>query len=255
VPVVYCKYCDLYLGKGSRNELISKVNSIYTKKHWGAENIWDAKIPVDSNYTDQESLGKKRDWVSQIAYCKEFLKHSTNILEIGAGQGQATYWFEQNGYVVLGIEPDSENVKLINSKLKKSECIVGFAEDFTIDKKFDSVWISHVLEHLINPIEFFNKILQNLNLNGFIFIEVPNCANSTILNMSISKVPHTFHFTISSLISLIDKTPFKIINIDCFRSAKKIEGLIQKFSNKFKFYPRIKCSENEGKVIRMILKL
>ena len=255
IPVANCQNCNLYLGEGSKEELISRVNSIYADKHWGAKNIWDAKIPIDSNYTDQESLGKKRNWISQTAYCKEFLQNTHKILEIGAGQGQATYWFEQANYVVLGIEPDSENVKLINSKLKKSECIVGFAEDFSVQQKFDAIWTSHVLEHLIDPIELFNKILKNLNPNGFVFIEVPNCANSTILNMSIAKVPHTFHFTTKSLISLINKTNFKIIKMDCFRPAKRIEGLLQKFLKIFPYYPRIKCLENEGKVIRIVLKL
>lgn len=255
IPVNYCNNCNLYMAEGSKEELISKVNSIYSEKHWGAENIWDAKIPVDSNYTDDESLGKKRDWISQTAFCKEFLQNTHKILEIGAGQGQATYWFERANYVVLGIEPDAENVKLINSKLKKSKCIVDFAEDFSISQKFDSIWVSHVMEHLIDPVEFLNKIQSNLNPNGFVFIEIPNCANSTILNMSITKVPHTFHFTTKSLISLIDKTNFKIIKIDCFRPAKRIEGLLQKFLKIFPYYPRIKCSENDGKVIRMILKL
>ena len=255
LPVNYCKNCSLYMAKGSKEELISKVNSVYTSKHWGAENMWDAKIPINTNYTDPDSLGKKRNWISQTSYCKEFFQNTRKILEIGAGQGQATYWFEQENFVVLGIEPDSENVELINSKLRTSKCIVGFAEDYDITEKFDSIWVSHVMEHLVDPIKFLNKIQKNLTPNGFVFIEIPNCANPNILNMSIKKVPHTFHFTTKSLISLINKTNFKIIKIDCFRPAKKIEGLLQKLFKIFPYYPRIKCSENNGNVIRMILKL
>lgn len=255
LPVDHCKNCDLYLCVGSKEQLTSQVNSVYTKRHWGSKNIWDAKIPIESNYTDKDSIGKKRNWISQISYCGNFLKNTHKILEIGSGQGQATYWFEQLGHVVLGLEPDAQNVTLINSKLKNSKCVVGFAEDFSIDEKFDSIWISHVLEHLIDPIGFLNKIQHNLNENGFVFIEVPNCTNPLILNMSINKVPHTFHFTPKSLMSLINKTNFKIIHMDCFRPAKKIEGLLQKFFHTYPHYPRIRCSEKDGKVIRVILTL
>ena len=236
LPVGNCKNCDLYLCTAcSKEKLVLHVNSVYENKHWGSENIWDAKIPTESNYTDQESVGKKRNWISQTSYCRKFLKNTKKILEIGAGQGQATYWFEQSGYVVLGLEPDAHNVNLINSKLKNSKCVVGFAEDFTIDEKFDSIWVSHVLEHLIDPITFLHKIQNNLNDDGFVFIEIPNCSNPEILNISINKVPHTFHFTTKSLISLIKKQILKLFILIVLDQLRRLKVYYKNFLNYIHF--------------------
>ena len=49
---------------------------------------------------------------------------SAQIFEIGSGQGQASWWFEQEDFIVTGIEPDSKNVELINLKLNVSNNII-----------------------------------------------------------------------------------------------------------------------------------
>lgn len=258
LPVFHCKKCNLFVTGESKSEILEKTQSIYQDKHWGENNLWDAKTAINSNYTDVDSQGKKRHWVSQLKYCQQYLENKNSILEIGAGQGQATFWFDKKGFTVTGIEPDENNVKLINQKLENSNCIVGSAEDFHIDKKFDIVWMSHVLEHLINPIKFFDKIKQNLDKNGIFFIEVPNCENKSMLNSSIFLVPHTFHFSKIALIKLVENSGFQVIQCDYFRPATRMEGIINKLTKsklkKFQYYPRILTNSKEGRFLRIILK-
>ena len=49
----------------------------------------------EQQYQDlhDESLGRKRSWVSQLKYCEPLL----NITRIGSGAGHASFWFEQKG--------------------------------------------------------------------------------------------------------------------------------------------------------------
>ncbi len=259
LPVFQCKKCNLYVTGEVESEVIKKTKSIYNKEFWGENNLWDAKTLIENNYADIDSQGKKRHWISQFKYCKPFLEKNVSILEIGAGQGQATYWFDKKGFSVTAIEPDENNVKLINQKLNNSHCIIGSAENFDIKEKFDVIWMSHVLEHLTNPMQFFKNIQKNLKPNGIFFIEVPNCENSAMLNSSIHLVPHTFHFSKNSLMNLAKKSGFKVEKCDYFRAATKFEGIVNKFLNsrikKMQYYPRIITTNKKGRFLRLILKL
>ncbi len=254
LPTFRCKKCGLCVTGDSELDITKNTTKIYKEKHWGKGNLWDAEKIIKSNYTDIDSQGKKRTWISQYKYCKPYLKNKKRILEIGSGQGQSSWWFEQEGFNVTGIEPDENNVVFVNQKLKYGKCVVGFAENFEINETFDIIWMSHVLEHIIKPESFLKIIRQNLTQDGVFFIEVPNCENKSTLETSINLVPHTFHFSQEALMNIVKKANYKIIKTDFFRPATKFEGLIQKISKKFPFYPRILTNNKDGIYLRILLK-
>lgn len=177
LPVYLCQNCNLGVTGDSEYVIKNKLH-VYGGEYWDERN---AELSIDSGYSDIDSQGKRRNWVSQYLYCEPYLRSKKSILEIGAGAGQATYWFDQHGFSVTAIEPDPRNVSKINSKLKNSRCISGFVEDLHIEEKFDIIWMSHVLEHLVRPDLFLQKIRNNLKTNGIFFIEVPNCDNRELL--------------------------------------------------------------------------
>lgn len=71
---------------------------------------------------------------------------------------------------------------------------------------FDVIWISHVFEHLVKPLDLLKKLHTNLADNGVIFIEVPDCENKDILNLSIFNHLSSFHFSKDNLIELAKKS-------------------------------------------------
>ena len=252
LPVFQCKKCNFFVTGESIYEIEEKIIPLYKKDFWVKEG--DSKTIIENNYTDIDSQGKIRNHISQYKYCKPYLKNKKKILEIGAGQGQSVYLFDKEGYSVKFIEPDKLNVILINQKLGKDCGIIDTVENFQSNEKFEIIWMSHVLEHLINPIMFFKNIYKNLTNDGILFIEVPNCENPSELDTSIHKVPHTFHFSKSSLIKITEKYNFKVISCDYFRSATKFEGLSNKLK-KSPFYPRILTNNMRGTTLRIILKI
>ena len=254
LPTFRCKKCNLIVTGDNESEIIKKTADVYKKKHWGEGNLWDAENEIKSNYTDEESQGKKRTWISQYKYCEPFMKDKKTILEIGSGQGQASWWFEEKGFQITGIEPDAKNVELINQKLKNGRCILSSGEDFKSKEKFDIIWMSHVLEHLIKPDFFLSRIKDNMEDDGLFFIEVPNCENSSMLQTSIDLVPHTFHFSKIALERLAKKNAYEIIKCDYFRPATKSEGFRQKIIKKYPYYPRIKCKNYDGIFLRILLR-
>ena len=251
LSVNYCSKCNLYINGNSKDEVIKKVSNLYKKEYWNGNN---SEISINSGYTDVNSEGKRRNWISQFAYTKHHITGNT-FLEIGVGAGQSIVWFEEEGFKVKGIEPDGRNVDMINKKLKKGKVIESSVEDFSTDEVFDVVWMSHVLEHLIEPINFLKKIKQNLKKNSILFIEVPNCDHKPTLKSSIERNPHLFHFTKKSLTCIVESLGYQIISCDVFRPATKSEGIKQRiFKNTYQFYPRILTDIHSGRDLRLILK-
>ncbi len=251
LPVKYCAKCNLYINGETKDEIIKKVSDLYKQDYWNGLN---SEISINSEYTDRDSEGKRRNWKSQFAYTQPHMNGNT-ILEIGVGAGQSIIWFEEEGFDVYGIEPDGRNVNMINKKLKRGTVIEASVEDFSSEKVYDVVWMSHVLEHLIEPIDFLKKIKNNLTKNSILFIEVPNCEHQPTLKSSIEGNPHLFHFTKESLSKMVENIGYQIISCDVFRPARKSEGLKHKiFKNTYKFYPRILTDTSSGRDLRIILK-
>ena len=251
LPVNFCKNCNLYINGDAKEQVIEKVSNLYKGEYWNERN---SETSIKSEFTDVDSQGKRRNWVSQFLYTKEHIT-GKNLLEIGVGVGQSILWFEEEGFDVNGIEPDGKNVSMINKKLKKGKVIESSVEDFSTDEVFDVIWMSHVLEHIIEPIHFLKKIKNNLKKDGIFFIEVPNCEYEPMLQSSIQKNPHLFHFTQNALSKLVENVGYKILSCDVFRPATKSEGMRQKiWKNSFPYYPRIMTDVHSGRDLRIILK-
>ena len=257
LPVYFCRNCDLYM-TGDPMITKKKIANLYSKEYWVDRK---AENSIKSNYNDVDSLSKKRSWESQFKYCMPFIDDKKFFLEIGAGGGQSLEWFEEKNFNVTGIEPDPNNVQLINQRLKRGKCMVGYIEDINLKEKFDIVWMSHVLEHLVQPNVFLENAKNILDKNGIFFIEVPNAENKNLLEKTIFSDPHTFHFSRKSLIKLTESIGYDVISSDYFRPAKKIEGLINRLNKKirnkdfYKYYPRIKTNNKNGIDLRIILKV
>jgi len=249
--VNYCKECNLYINGDTKEEVLEKVSNLYKEDYWNQRN---SETSINSEYTDTDSQGKRRNWISQFLYTKEHIAGNT-ILEIGVGAGQSILWFENEGFQVTGIEPDGRNVSMINRVLKRGRVIESSVEEFSSDEVFDVIWMSHVLEHLIEPDDFIKKIKNNLKKNGIFFIEVPNCEYEPMLKNSIEKNPHLFHFTKKALTKLVENAGYKIVSCDVFRPATKNEGVKHKIlKNSFPYYPRILTDVHNGRDLRIILK-
>ncbi len=251
LSINYCKNCNLYISGNTKQEVIETVSELYKGDYWNERN---SETSINSEYTDTDSQGKRRNWVSQFLYTKQYITGKT-LLEIGVGAGQSILWFEEEGFDVSGIEPDGRNVSMINKVLKRGKVAKASVEEFSSDKVFDVIWMSHVLEHLIEPVNFLKKIRNNLKKNGIFFIEVPNCEYEPMLQSSIEKNPHLYHFTKKALTKMVERTGYKIMSCDIFRPATKSEGIRHKIlKNSFPYYPRIMTDVHSGRDLRIILK-
>jgi SAM-dependent methyltransferase len=92
------------------------------------------------------------------------------LLDIGCGTGDFLVEAKNQGWSILGFEPNSDAKQLAANKG------VSFTEDiFTLpENTFDAVTMWHVLEHVPNLTEYIANLKRIVKPNGTIIIAVPN---------------------------------------------------------------------------------
>ena len=158
----------------------------------------------------KKTLKRKRKLVSKIAGKKQ-----GEILDVGSGTGAFVNEMKQNGWQVMGLEPDAGARKIakeiFNYGLRDTPELFHLPENF-----FDVITLWHVLEHVHDLQNFLNQLKKILKSSGQIIIAVPNY---TSLDASVYKeywaaydVPrHLYHFSPLAMEFLMKKTGMEII--------------------------------------------
>ena len=266
LPVLKCNNCFLHFVPVSGKK---DLKEYYTDNYWADFRTRNKRISeeVGDEHESNKFLRiitkvirligvRKSRTLSQYYYLKSFIR-GNNLLEIGAGEGLALEFFEQKDFKVFGIEPSPKNVILINKKLKKGKCSIGFAEDSSIfNTKFDIIIMSHILEHTINCRDTILNLSKSLSNDGILFIEVPNCENEKLVKQSI-KEPHVYHFTKKSLYNLVISLGYQVIKIDTF-STLHLSSKLNYFKYLLYWILKRDCyypsSSEVGDILRIIIK-
>jgi len=99
-----------------------------------------------------------------------------SVLDVGCGAGDNAFILKQRGYKVTGI-----TISEAEANLARAICDVVLVanietDDLSFPEKFDVIILSHVCEHLVDPIASLNKLARLLKDDGRIVIAVPNMA-------------------------------------------------------------------------------
>lgn len=256
LPIYICQDCQLHTTGTSQKQLELVLKNFYEEEFWDV----NRDFGLNDSHTDAYSIGRKRLFSSQLKYIKNFLKKDFNILEIGSGHGEALIEFEKLNFKVTGIEPDLKNVTHLKKLLKKSKIIQSNIEDFNIDEKFDLIWMSHVFEHLPDPISFLKNIQKNMNSDSILFIEVPSVTKKNDYR-HFTSAPHAYNYSGNSIENLLQKTGYKIISHDYFGPPTKVKGLVNKIHKSlfkkdfYQFYPKIRLNSETGEDMRLIARI
>jgi len=151
---------------------------------------------------------------------KPYLKNKNiKILDIGAGTGLLLKLLKSKQYNNLeGVELSRWACNIAKNEFNLNVKNINIEEaDFSINH-FDLIIANHILEHLLKPINIFNKINSFLKPGGILFLSTPN---GTCLNFRLVKkkwrhlIPneHIFLFNEKSLKLFLKKTNFKLLEL------------------------------------------
>ncbi len=235
--VFWCSKCDYgqlwqRLSKKEINESYNlekyythnKQNQYDENNNSSINNFWDKlrihiawKFDFGSNFSIEE--------------INSFLKtDNLSVCEIGCGNGINLLPFISRGFKTFAVEPDSVAREVASKSI--NNVFAGSAEDLPAnitEQKYDVILILHVLEHCIDINTVISNAKNLLKREGILVIEVPNCKSLSFKTYKgewpWSDIPrHLNFFTTNSLIAILKKYDFNIIN-------HKYRGFCRQFSN------------------------
>lgn len=150
-----------------------------------------------------------------VTLCRRYLKErNASFLEIGSASGRLLEYLREAGYNnVQGIEISKDGFEASQKKGLKVFC--GTLEEFNSADKFDMVYMSHVIEHVIDPVATVMRLRHLLKPGGVLYIETPN-ANSPDARLwrkdwgLIHYPRHFYLFDQFSLRRMLEQAGFKI---------------------------------------------
>ena len=102
------------------------------------------------------------------------ISYMLNILEIGCFEGSMTTILSKKFKSLDVVEPSIDCINKIKNKFDNVTFINTILQEYTTDKKYDLIIISHTLEHIENQIEALVKAKSLLSDNGYLYVIVPN---------------------------------------------------------------------------------
>lgn len=142
-----------------------------------------------------------------------------DVLEIGAGIGAFLDLMPASSSC-FATEYDAQCLGHLNKKSNITIINPDYIFDENFYGRFNFISLSHVFEHLTNPLHALYQLYKLLADDGYLFLEVPNEPIALVendLNVKRQGQGHFFYYTVSSLSSLIAKSGlFDQVNFKTF---------------------------------------
>ena len=204
-----CKYCDVvfqypFFSKNEEKKFYKSEFEKYMNKRSLQKDGWeDPDTHVKKNFTNY----KRR-----VKFFKKYLSKKTKFLEIGCSSGFMLYPLMQKKIDCYGIEPSNIFEKFLKKNKVKVFSSLKKLKEKNKKLKFDLITHFFVLEHMINPLEFFQEQMKILKKNGKIIFEVPcysdplySLYNLNSFDRFYWSVVHPWYFNLNSLKYLLEK--------------------------------------------------
>jgi 2-polyprenyl-3-methyl-5-hydroxy-6-metoxy-1,4-benzoquinol methylase len=195
--------------------------------------IWrsPASLPVtrvySSEYFDSKNYLRNRDhkikksgWLVDIALSQN--REIQNMLEIGCSVGNTLEAATLRNIENTGIDISGYAVQYCRDKGLQAECKTP--EDLLAEgRKFDLIFMQHVLEHFVNPFEVLSTCRKLLNDNGLLLLMVPNSRfNPAVRNRGKHRfyrltgvgAEHFAYFDYPSLRKVLESQNFQVLQLN-----------------------------------------
>jgi len=135
------------------------------------------------------------------------------VLEIGCGPGGILDAFRQVGCHVKGTDLDEQCLRFGRSKGLDLEC--GTLSGLKLDSRPDIILYSHVLEHLLRPVEELEATREIMGDESLLYVEVPGLqvtVSGPVCRFNFLRcleIAHVYYFTRTSLCNLLKVAGFR----------------------------------------------
>ncbi len=130
---------------------------------------------------------------------------------------------------LYGLDISNEDIQYLKSMFNVCNLIVGDCErvaDYFPNDKFDIVVASEIMEHLCNIGLFLSSVKKIMHNQSRLVISVPNGVAfrrgiSSLLGRETVHMDHNFYFSKKTIIKLLERNNFEIVEIHGYRISNK----------------------------------
>lgn len=152
--------------------------------------------------------------------CEEFT-HSLegpprgNLLDAGCGDGFYLRTMHTLGWNVQGLEPDGKAVAI--ARERGFDVVESTLEEATLpEDAFEVITMSHVIEHVLDPIRNLSKARRLLRPNGTLLVNTPNAASwgHSMFGASwlhLDPPRHCHLFTVKNLVACANRAGLSVV--------------------------------------------
>lgn len=158
------------------------------------------KTLLTSQNKDEMNKIKNKRHIPILNIITKYANKNLPLLDIGAREGNFLNLLSENGFKDLtGVDISSEAIILL--KKKGFEGHVVDAQEFDLGKKYNTIILSHVLEHCPDAEKVINNVYKHLIDDGILYVEVPRQPK---IQMP-TKAGHYYHYDdLIELLNLFD---------------------------------------------------
>jgi SAM-dependent methyltransferase len=150
---------------------IDKDSSVSGRDHYA--NIYKTELELEAEWLRYGAISKV-DSIEMLLR-QNGIKPLT-LLELGCGTGAVITECQRRGLAVefTAVDYSKPAVEYLEAHSEGIHCITADITDssFTLDRTFDVVILSHVLEHLEDPLKFLQLMIAKIRF-GYLVAEVP----------------------------------------------------------------------------------
>ena len=198
-----------------------KTNNLYYR--FKKKMVHGSKVKV---FTKDKTIITKKMIEDKLRF-NNFKKYiyKKDVCDFGCGNGSFLKLINKHSKYACGVELYEEYIRVLKSKH------LDIFNDIKLSKKkFDTIFLFHVLEHLTDPIQELKKLKKYLKKNGSIIIEVPHGNDFLVRNCEKFKKfslwsEHLILHTEKSLYKFLNKSGYNKIKVKYFQRYNYLNHL------------------------------
>ncbi len=182
-----------------------ELAGFYSKEYRSAyKGTCEPRLRHAARYFRSASRHIRRQW--------KFYEPARSVLDIGSGSGEFLFLMKELGKSVKGLEPNVGYSDFCRKRLGL-DIRTGEIDSFEPGERFDHIRLSHVVEHLRDPVDKLRRVAGWLSEGGTLYVEVPDfetyCAKKT--PGKIFHYGHIYNFDRDSFERLVAAAGLRIV--------------------------------------------
>lgn len=179
---------------------------------------------------DKEKL-QIRDYKNTQAFLNKSYPQKGRLVEVGSGLGYLLNFFKQDGWDVVGIEPNLGGCQYTEKEFGIKAIATTLENAELKEQSVDIVLMMHVIEHVPDPFTTFKEVYRILKPGGIFILETPRY--DTLMfrllkhrERSLSCDGHIYFFTASTLAKMANNAGFTKVKLDYVGRSLTLDRLI-----------------------------